>query len=322
MVSWKMALAGMVLAAGAVLSTGPALADSGAIKFLIPGDTGSGWDHAARSVGAAMVSSGILKQATYDNLVGAGGGRALIALSEGGPKMAGTMMIQSAAMTIRSISGEFTKSYRDVVPVMSLFAEYEAVVVAPNSPIKTLGDLLAELKAHPDEAVAGGSSKWSLDKILAAKIYQAAGHDAKDLRFVPHDSDQKAIADLIKGQAEGKVAALVSGVGDVMDDVKGGKVRLIAVSSSHRLPGLDAGTLKEQGMDVVLANWRGFFVAPDTPAATVAADEKMLMAVAKTDAWKKSLADNAWDPFILDGAAFKSFLDKQDAETKTLLAGQ
>ncbi len=289
------------------------------LEFLIPGDEGSGWNLAAHATGTALQAAGLVPTVTYRNLVGAGGGRALLELSGGGDALRDTLMIQSAALIIRNVGGQIKQSYRDVVPVASLFAEYEAVVVPPASPIHGLGDLLADLKAHPDHVLAGGSTQFSLDRVLAGKIFEASGNDPKKIRYSPHDSDQKAIAELLE-KADSGMVALVSGVGDVLPDVKAGKVRLIAVSSPKRLDGIDSPTLKDGGMDLVLANWRGFFVQPGTPADKIQHYQDLIQAVSKSEKWQQLLKENGWDNFVLAGAEFRQFLDQQEADTRKMLA--
>jgi hypothetical protein len=148
-----------------------------------------------------------------------------------------------------------------VTPIARLTTEYEVVVVPSNSPHKTIGDLVKAFKAEPGKVSWGGGSAGGTDHILVGLIAKAVGADPSKINYVPFKGGGEAITSIIGGH----VAAGVSGLGEFAEQIKAGRMRALAVSSPKALDGI--ASLKEQGIDVELGNWRGVFAAPGiTPA--------------------------------------------------------
>src|SRR3990172_4232298 len=147
-----------------------------------------------------------------------------------------------------------------VTPVARLTSEYEVVVVPANSPIKTMADLVKAFKADPGKVSWGGGSAGGTDHILIGLIAKATGADSTKINYVPFKGGGEAIAAIVGGH----VTAGVSGLGEFSEQIKGGRMRALAISSAQREEGIP--TLKEQGIDVELGNWRGVFGAPGITA--------------------------------------------------------
>src|SRR5262249_33495955 len=148
-----------------------------------------------------------------------------------------------------------------VTPVARLTGEYEIIVVPASSPHKSMGDLVKAFKANPGGVSSGGGSAGGTDHILVGLMARTAGVDPAKINYVPFKGGGEAIAAIVGGH----VTAGVSGIGEFAEQIKGGRMRALAVSSPARLEGFQ--TLKEQGMDVELANWRGVFGAPGISTA-------------------------------------------------------
>ena len=154
-----------------------------------------------------------------------------------------------------------------VTPLARIVGEYEIVVVPVDSPIQTLADLVAKLKADPGAVSWGGGSVGSTDHILAGLIMKAVGADLAKLNYIAHSGGGEALTSILGGH----VTVGISGYGEFGPQVDAGKLRALAVSSEERLPGVDIPTLKEQGLDVAFFNWRGLFAAAGHPAADLEA---------------------------------------------------
>ena len=89
-------------------------ADIDAIHFLIPGGAGGGWDGTARGTGEALTKAGIVGSATFENMSGGGGGKAIGYLIENAASNHGTLMVNSTPIVIRSLTGRFPQSFRDL----------------------------------------------------------------------------------------------------------------------------------------------------------------------------------------------------------------
>jgi putative tricarboxylic transport membrane protein len=116
-----------------------------------------------------------------------------------------------------------------------------------------------------------------------------------------------------------QVTAGISSIGEFSEQVKAGTMRLLAVSSADRLPGVDAPTIKEAGFDVVVQNWRMVAAAPglsDEQKAKVAADIEKLNASA---GWTAMLESKGWANTYLAGDAFTEQLAADTAATEAVL---
>lgn len=160
------------------LPVGTSLASSHVeeLHFLIPGGAGGGWDGTARGVGKALLDSGLLKQASFENMSGGGGGKALNHLISTAKRQQGTMLVNSTPIIIRSLTGVFPQSFRDLTPISAVIADYAALVVPNDSKYQTLEQVLADFKKDPRSVkVAGGSVKGSMDHLVPAMIVKGAG---------------------------------------------------------------------------------------------------------------------------------------------------
>ena len=108
----KVALAATTLALAGLSPVHAAEVDK--IHFLIPGGAGGGWDGTARGTGEALTKSGLVGAATYENMSGGGGGKAIVHIIE--TKDAGMLMVNSTPIVIRSLQKVFPQSFRDLTP--------------------------------------------------------------------------------------------------------------------------------------------------------------------------------------------------------------
>jgi putative tricarboxylic transport membrane protein len=202
-----------------------------------------------------------------------------------------------------------------VTPIARLTGESEAIVVPAASDIQTMADLVAKLKADPGAVSWGGGSAGGTDHIVAGLIAKAAGVDPTKVNYIAFSGGGEALAAILGGQ----VTVGISGYGEFASQVEAGELRVLAVSGENRLEGVDAPTLKEAGVDVVLENWRMVAAAPgltDEQAAAVAADIEKL---AQSEGWQKALADHGWVDRYLAGEDFKAQLAADTEATSTIL---
>jgi putative tricarboxylic transport membrane protein len=301
------------LAAG--IGAGDATASPEAIKMLIPANPGGGWDQTARALGAAMQSAGLAKQVQYDNRGGAGGTIGLaqfVNSAKGDPAqlmVAGLVMVGAIELQKSPIS------LAQVTPIARLTAESEAIVVPAGSKFRTLGDLLAQFKANPASVSWGGGSAGGTDHILVGLIAKAVGADSARINYVPFKGGGEALQAILGGH----VSAGVSGYGEFAEQVRAGKLRVLAVSGGARVSGLDAPTLKEQGIAVDLTNWRGVFAAPGLTDAQRQDLVKLVLATVKTPAWQETLRKMDWNDVLLTGEDFGNFVAAESQRVGAVL---
>ena len=310
----KMALIALM---ALTLNTGAQAAEIESIHFLIPGGAGGGWDGTARGTGEALTKAGIVGKASYENMSGGGGGKAIAHIIETKGKAQNTLMVNSTPIVIRSLQKVFPQSFRDLTPVAGTIGDYAAIVVNTDSALSSMGELMSAYNADSTKvAIGGGSVAGGMDHLVAAMVMKSGGADPTRVKYIPYDAGGKAMAGLLSGE----IQALSTGLGEALDLQKQDQVRILCVTAAERLADApDVPTCKEQGNDTEFVNWRGFFGPPglsaDKQAAYVAALEKMYA----TDEWETVRARNGWVKIFNPGDAFVSFLEAQEAEIGSLM---
>ncbi|MCA0420090.1 Bug family tripartite tricarboxylate transporter substrate binding protein [Bosea beijingensis] len=296
----RTALTAVALAA---LSTA-AFAQLNELKIMAPAAPGGGWDGTARSMQQAMTAAGIVKSVQVNNVTGAGGTIGLAQLI--GAKGAGDqLMVNGFVMVGAILLNKSPVNLTQITPIARLTAEAEVIVVPTESPLKTAKDLAERLKADPAKVTWAGGSAGGTDHILAALFAQAVGADAKKINYIPFSGGGEALAAMLGG----RVTAGVSGYGEFEGQIKAGKLRVLAVSSSKRLENApDAPTLKEQGIDLELLNWRSVVAPPGLSAEQTKALTDSVEKMVKSKEWQEILKARGWDNAFLPGAAFDTFL--------------
>ncbi|CAG0976132.1 hypothetical protein BURK1_01492 [Burkholderiales bacterium] len=304
--------AALVLAAA--LAAAPALAID-QMKIMVPAGPGGGFDQTGRNLGAAMQAAGAVRNIQYENKGGAGGAIGLaqfVNASKGDPNA----LIVSGMVTVGATHlNRSPMSLANTTPVARLTAEAEAIIVPASSPIRNAKDLLAAIKANPGAVSFSGGSAGGTDHILAGLLAKEAGIDPGKVNYVPFTSGAEAVAAVLGGQ----VTAGISGIGEFSQHIRAGRVRALAVSGAERVAGADIPTLREQGVDIELVNWRGVFGPPGITAeqrkALIAAVEAGI-ANAK---WKETLVKLDWSSYVLTGDAFSGFVEQESKRVGAIL---
>ncbi len=301
-------------AIGAAQADGHQVMDK--VHFLIPGGAGGGWDGTARGTGEALTKSGIVGAASYENMSGGGGGKAIAHIIE--TKDQGTLMVNSTPIVIRSLQKVFPQSFRDLTPIAGTIGDYATLVVGKDSPIKDFQGLLAAYNTDPrNVAIGGGSVAGGMDHLVAALIMKSAGADPNKVKYIPYDAGGKAMAGLLSGE----IKALSTGFGEAIELARQGEVRILCITAPARLDARkDTPTCDEAGATgVEFVNWRGFFAAPGLPADKAAAFRSALAKMYDTPEWAAVRDRNGWVDIFNQGEDFVSFLEAQEAQIGGLM---
>jgi putative tricarboxylic transport membrane protein len=283
------------------------------LKVLVPANAGGGWDQTGRQLEAAMKSTSLIKSSQIQNVGGAAGTIGLAQFVNTNKGDGSAVLIGGMVMVGGIHLNKSPVNLSMVTPIAKLTSEYEAIVVPAASDIKTLADLIAKFKANPGSVSWAGGSAGGTDHILVGLIAKEAGVDPSKMNYVAYAGGGEATAALLGNQ----VTAGVSGWAEFAQHIRSGKMRVLAVSSDKRMEGIDVPTLKEQGVNVVLANWRGIFGAPGISGAQRDSLVKLVGATVKSDAWKATLKKNEWGDSYLAGDDFAKFIDD---DTKRITA--
>ncbi|HRP30006.1 MAG TPA: tripartite tricarboxylate transporter substrate-binding protein, partial [Burkholderiaceae bacterium] len=279
------------------------------IKMMIPANPGGGWDSTGRALGAAMEQAGTASSVSYDNKGGAAGAIGLaqfVNSTKGDPD---ALIVMGAVMLGGMITGKPPVSLSQATPIARLTSEYNVFVLPANSPFKTMADVVAQLKKDPGSVKWGGGSRGATEHIAAAMLARAVGVDPGKINYVAFRGGGEATAAILGGN----VTVGGSGYSEFAEYIRTGKMRAIAVTSEARLPGIDVPTLKEQGINVVIGNWRGVYGAGGITAAQRKQLTDRVVAATKSKSWADSLAKNNWTPALLAGPAFETFVDEEFA---------
>lgn len=308
----------LVLVGPPLLTTGSG-SDTGTqipgLRFMVPNTPGGGYDITARTAAKNAEEAGLTGDIEVFNLPGAGGTVGLTRLV--GERGNGRLAMSMGLGVVGAVHTNKTpRTLADTTPIARLTEEQDIVVVGKDSPYKTIQELLAAWKKDPGKLpVGGGSSPGGPDHLAPMLMAQAAGIAPKDVNYVPFDGGGELLASILGN----KVGFGVSGVGEYLDQIKAGELRLLAVTGPKRVPGLDAPTLREAGLDTEFTNWRGI-VAP--PGLSDAEREKLVGLVTKlhdSPQWRESLKTHGWNDAFLPGEEFGTFLTAQDRRVASVL---
>ncbi|MCM1948505.1 tripartite tricarboxylate transporter substrate binding protein [Streptomyces sp. G2] len=285
------------------------------LRFMVPNTPGGGYDITARTVAKNAEEAGLTGDIEVFNLPGAGGTVGLTRLV--GERGDGRLAMSMGLGVVGAVHTNKTpRTLADTTPIARLTEEQDIVVVSKDSPYTTVQELLAAWRKDPGKLpVGGGSSPGGPDHLAPMLMAQAAGIAPKDVNYIPFDGGGELLASILGD----KVAFGVSGVGEYLDQIKAGELRLLAVTGAERVPGLDAPTLREAGLDTEFTNWRGI-VAP--PGLTDAERDRLVALVTElhgSPQWRESLKTHGWTDAFLPGEEFGAFLTEQNARVDTVL---
>ncbi len=297
-------IAGLALCAAATAAPGPEA------ECIVPSKPGGAMDLTCKLAQKALQGQpggGTMRLSYLPGGIGAVAWHSLVSQRSG---EANTLVAFSGGSLLNLAQGKFGKATAgDVRWVAALGADYGMIAVRSDSQYKTLADLLDALKHHPQKVLIGvsgtiGSQDW-LKMALLAKL---AGIDPKVLRFVALEGGGEAFTamdanfvQVVPGDAS--EATLYSGAG---------KVRVLAVLSEKRLPGVlaNAPTAREQGIDLVWPIIRGVWMGPKVPEADYRRWVHAFEQMEATPEFAQMRAAYGLYPFSMTGTALTAYVKK------------
>jgi len=285
------------------------------IKMMIPANPGGGWDSTGRALGKALQDAKVADAVTFENKGGAAGALGLaqfVNASKGDPN---ALMVMGAVMLGGIITGKPPVSITAATPIARLTSEYNVFVLPASSPFKTMAEVIAQLKKDPGSVKWGGGSRGSTEHIAAAMIARDVGVDPAKINYVAFRGGGEATAAILGGN----VTIGGSGYSEFAQYIDTGKMKAVGVTSAVRLKGIAVPTLKEQGINVEIGNWRGVYGAPGITAAQRKALTDMVIKATQSKAWAEALEKNAWTPAVLAGDAFEKFVDDDFASLRATM---
>ncbi|PFG63001.1 putative tricarboxylic transport membrane protein [Thioclava sp. ES.031] len=294
-----------IAAAALTVATG-----ASAQECIAPANPGGGWDFTCRQVGKSMQDLGLIDSTMQVvNLAGGGGGVAFAEVVNKRNDDDNLIVAASSATATRLAQGAYPGNSMDQVRwVGSIGADYGVIAVAADSDIQTLPELLDKIKADPTSvSVAGGSAVGGWDHLKVLIAADAYGiDDVRQVKYIAFDGGGEAVTQLLAGS----VQAFTGDLSEAKGFVDSGDIRVIAVLAPERLEGEFSKfpTAKEQGIDAIGANWRGFYAPGGMSDEAYQAWVDKVGQLYASDEWKQVMAANGLAPLNLQGAEFESFV--------------
>ena len=307
------ALALAVLLAGSATAAAQPAYDH--LRLIAPAAPGGGWDQTARVMQQTLQQAGLVRTASVENIPGAAGTIGLARFIGAERGRGDTLLVSGLIMLGGIVTHSSPVTLRDVTPIARLTGEYEVIVVPSASPLRSLADLVAALRARPEAISWGGGSAGGSDQILAGLIADAIGIEPRRINYIAFSGGGESLSAIVGGQ----VTVGVNGLAELAAQIDGGAVRVLGISSAERLPGLDAPTLREQGVDVVFENWRSVVAPPGISRADRQRLEQTVQALVQSDPWREASQRYRWLDRYLAGEAFERFVADEEARVNTIL---
>lgn len=288
-------------------------------ECIAPASPGGGWDFICRTTAKTLFDLGIIKEAMQvTNMTGGGGGVAFAHVTKERNEDDNLLVAASMSTSARIAQGIFEGATKEDVHWLATFgAEYGAIAVAKDSKFQSLSEMMDAIKADPRSvAIAGGSSVGSYDHIKPMLLAQAAGiEDVTKLKYVAFSGGGEAVTGLLSGSVD----ALSGDLSEMLGFLESGDIRIIAILAPERLKKFpDIPTAKEQGYDVVGANWRGFYMPAGASDASKEFWKNAIMKMVEDPAFQADLEAAAIEPFNNFGDDMDAFAAKTINEVRDL----
>jgi putative tricarboxylic transport membrane protein len=228
------------------------------------------------------------------------------------------LAVTSATLLTNSITGSNPLNHTDVTPLAQMLSEYVVFAVRADSPLKSARDMLERLKKDPASLSFGlATTLGNPSHIAIAQIARPSGIDVRKLKVAVFTASPQAMTGVLGGHLD----IMVSNASGPLPQIEGGQMRALAVASPRRLGGAYATvpTLKDQGINVVAAFWRGVIGPKGMTLAQIAFWDAELARLAASPEWKKYLEDHQLESDYRASHEARQFLDAEYAEYKTIL---
>lgn len=281
-----------------------------AVEIIVPTGAGGANDQMARLI-QKLLKDDRLVSTPIVVMNKAGGNQTLASVylrqNAGDPHY---LLYSTSSVFTTQITGLTTQRYTDLAPIALLMTEYSVISVKADSPIKTLQDLLAQLKADPNSLAFGIVSRGGSNHIALSQVSKFGGIDPKKLKIVVFKTNVESYLAVAGGHTQ----AVASSATAALPFVQQGSVRILAIGAPQRQQGplAQVPTFREAGIDVPLTtNWRGVFGAPGLTAEKVAFWDDAFTKMAATDEWKKRIDPHGTGLIFLHGRDFTQFLERE-----------
>ena len=278
------------------------------LRIVIPANPGGGWDQTGRALGTALTSSGTVDKVVYENIGGKGGTIGLAEYTKRYGSDPNSLLIGGMVMVGALALNKKSAELQQVQPLARLTSDYLVVAVPTDSPLANPKALAKAMRENlPALTIAGGSA-GGVDHMYAGMLARLAKANAEQLQYKPFAGGNDVLQALLQKQ----VQVGISGYSEFREALQAGKLRALGVSSRRAMFGI--ASMRDQGLDAEMSNWRAVFTGKNLPAERA---QQLLAAIdhaSNQDSWKQALVSNNWNSSWQTGKALHEFLE---VETST-----
>ena len=288
------------------------------IELIAPAGPGGGWDLLARSMQKALTEEKLVDQPVLVTNKPGGGGASGWNYLKGKSGQGEFLAMTSALILQNNLLGKSDLTFNTFYPVANLMTEWEVVAVKADAPWKDGKEFFEALKKDPGNMHIGvGPALGNNDHIQFLALTKLYGADPKAVKFVVYPN---TAAEQIPALLGGHIKAITISLGETMEQVKAGKIRILGVSSEKRLKELpNVATWKEQGVDFVYPHWRGVIAAPGLSPEQQKFWNDTMGKMVKTATWKKAMQNLEWEEYYQNAADHAKFLAEKNTQMKESL---
>ncbi len=287
------------------------------LSIMAPAAAGGGWDTTARAFQSTSRAGKLDDGIEVFNVEGAGGTLGLSQLVSKGSGDPYQLMMTGLVMLGAIETNGSDVPLSATTPIATLITESEAIVVPAKSKYKSFEELVADLKRDPGSIRWAGGSAGGTDQLLVGALARTLGADPKKTKYVAHSGGGEANAAILSGSVD----AGVSGLSEFVDQIDAGKMRLLAVSSpvDTEIGGSKPRTIKDQGVDLELTNWRALVAPPGISDGERTRITEWVKKVLATPEWQKNVKRYDWTPFVKTGADLDDFVASEQKRVQSVV---
>ena len=283
------------------------------LRIVIPANPGGGWDQTGRALGTALVGAGLVDEIDYESRGGKGGVVGLAHYADKYSQDANTLlmggMVMVGAVALQKPAVDMTR----IQPLARLTSDYLVVVVAADSKIRTVKDLAELMRVNQKDVPIAGGSAGGVDHVFAGVLARGVRSKPEELVYLPFAGG----AEVVQAVLTGKAVAGVSGYSEFSEQLANGKLRAIGVSSKRVAFGIPS--IRDQGIDVEMANWRGVFTGDGVTAARRGEMVEAVKLATAHESWAKTLKQNHWESSVLVGPGLNSFIETDMTTSRVMV---
>jgi tripartite-type tricarboxylate transporter receptor subunit TctC len=270
--------------AASLVSSRPGAAQDQTLGIVFSFAAGGAADGIARLI-ADQLRSSLGRPVIVENIVGAGGRIGARAVKDARPNGTKLLFASNSQMTLqvhiyRDLGYD---AFNDFVPISQTVRSEVAFAVGSQSPVHSIKELIAWLKANPSQAFFGSPGTGTGPHLVGLEFAQLCG---LDLRHAPYKGTAAALPDVVAG----RMPLYIALTAEFIEQRKSGTIRILATADAARSPFLpDVPTLRESGIDIDAPGWFAFYAPAGTPDGIVARLEKAIVAATNAPAMQTKI---------------------------------